>query len=165
MNDLPEKNSADSYVIEVIPKRGVKDTLALDVAGSLKHLHIHSSPRVTTAKLYRLNGDLSPDDRQRIGRELLSDPVVEEAHEDSPAAPKKAAKSVIVDVWFKPGVTDVVGESVLKGLRDMQMNQVNDVRTGTRYRFWGLKHLKTADKLALALLMNPLIHERSIYAD
>ena len=71
----------------------------------------------------------------------------------------------MVDIWFKPGVTDSVGESVLKGLRDMNLEEIQDVRTGMRYRFIGLKDPKVAEKLALAVLINPLIHDRTTHVD
>jgi phosphoribosylformylglycinamidine (FGAM) synthase PurS component len=161
-----------TYLIEVAHKAGVKDPLAAAVLDDLKHAGIRAPYKVSTSKLYRLIGQLSPEERRRVGADLLSDPVVEEAHEGG-WTPKEIpgkkrvphAKGVVVDVWYKQGVTDAVGESVLKGLRDMNLEEISDVRTGMRYRFTGLKDPKVAEKLALAVLMNPLIHERSIHVD
>jgi phosphoribosylformylglycinamidine (FGAM) synthase PurS component len=163
-----------TYLIEVARKSGIKDPLAAEITEDIKHVagRAAGSCKVTTAKLYRLIGHLSPDERARVKAGLLSDPVVEEAHEGG-WAPKETssgrklspAKSVVIDVWFKQGVTDAVGESVLKGLRDMDLEKIEDVRTGMRYRFTGLKDPKTADKLALALLFNPLIQERTLHVD
>jgi phosphoribosylformylglycinamidine (FGAM) synthase PurS component len=137
----------------------------------MKHLGARTRCTIATSKLYRMIGQLSPEERARVGKELLSDTVIEEAHDGGwkPKDPgsRKAphANSVVVDVWFKQGVTDAVGESVLKGLRDMQLSEITDVRTGMRYRFIGLKDTKVAEKLALQLLVNPLIHDRIIHAD
>jgi phosphoribosylformylglycinamidine (FGAM) synthase PurS component len=161
-----------TYLIEVVGKRGVRDTGATDVETQLKHLGIRARCKVATSKLYRLIGQLSSDERARVGRDLLADPIVEEAH-DGGWKPKETltgrqqpkAKSVVVDIWFKQGVTDAVGESVLKGLHDMNLEEIQDVRTGTRYRFIGLKDRRAAEKLALAALMNPLIHDKIIHAD
>jgi phosphoribosylformylglycinamidine (FGAM) synthase PurS component len=161
-----------TYLIEVANKRGVKDTLAAEITEELKNLGAKLRGGIATSKLYRLIGELTAEQRARIGSELLSDAVTEEAH-DGGWKPKETvgnrksstAKNVIVDVWYKQGVTDAVGESVLKGLRDMDLNKIEDVRTGIRYRFVGLKDRKVAEKLALQLLLNPLIHDRIIHVD
>jgi len=73
--------------------------------------------------------------------------------------------ALVVDVWYKSGVTDVVGESVAKGIRDLGCNTVSEVRTGMRYRFWGLKGLEAGRKIATALLANPLVHDHNVHAD
>jgi phosphoribosylformylglycinamidine (FGAM) synthase PurS component len=159
-----------TYLIEVATKKGVKDALASEIAGELKSFGAKASCKVATAKLYRLVGQLSPEERHRVGSDLLADPVVEEAYEGSWAPAKLNVKpskngSIVVDVWYKQGVTDAVGESVLKGIKDMHLDEITDVRTGMRYRFIGLKDAKVAEKIALAYLLNPLIHERFIHAD
>src|SRR5258708_31219780 len=167
-----------TFLIEVTHKSGGKDPLAAEITEDLKHLGVRTSCKVATSKLYRMIGQLSSEERARVGKELLSDPIVEEAH-DGGWKPKdplsgvatatgrklSGTQSVVVDVWYKQGVTDAVGESVLKGLHDMNLEEIQDVRTGMRYRFIGLKDRKVADKFALAVLMNPLIHERIIHAD
>ena len=161
-----------TYLIEVAHKPGVKDPLAAEITEDLQHFAGRTSCKVATSKLYRLIGQLSVEERARVGGELLSDPIVEEAYEGGwkpkeLASGKKAVhpKSIVVDVWYKQGVTDAVGESVLKGLHDMNLEEIQDVRTGMRYRFFGLKDAQAAEKLALALLINPLIHDRFIHAD
>lgn len=161
-----------TYLIEVAHKQGIPDPRASEILEDLKHAGIRTPHKIATSKLYRLIGQLSPQERARVGGELLSDPVVEEAHEGG-WKPKEIpgkrqvphAKGVVVDVWYKQGVTDAVGESVLKGLHDMNLEEITDVRTGMRYRFAGLKDPKVAEKLALAVLMNPLIHDRTIHVD
>ena len=161
-----------TYLIEVMLKSGVKDPLATEITEEVKHFGARANCKVATSKLYRLIGQLSTEERARVGGELLADPVVEEVHDggwkpaDSDAGKKAPRpKSIVIDVWFKQGVTDAVGESVLKGLHDMNLEEIQDVRTGMRYRFFGLKDVKVAEKLALALLINPLIHDRTIHAD
>jgi phosphoribosylformylglycinamidine (FGAM) synthase PurS component len=166
-----------TYLIEVAHKKGVKDPLAAEVAEDLKQFAGRARCAVATSKLYRLIGNLTAEQRARIGSELLSDPVIEEFHDGSNPSPPpspllkgrgskgEGLKTVTLDVWYKSGVTDAVGESVLKGLRDLNLNEIEDVRTGMRYRFIGLHDAKTADKLALAALINPLIHDHNIHAD
>jgi phosphoribosylformylglycinamidine (FGAM) synthase PurS component len=54
---------------------------------------------------------------------------------------------------------------VLKGIRDLDISGVNEVRTGMRYHLQGVTRQEVAQKIALALLVNPLVHESIIHAD
>ena len=151
----------NTCLIEVAHKPGIKDPLADEISEGFKHLGVRRHGKVSTSKLYRLMGPLTPEERLRLGAELLSDPIVEEFYEEE-GLPVKT-KSVVVDVWYKPGVTDVVGESVLKALRDMDLGGVQEVRTGMRYRFWDARDSKTVKRLVQAVLIKPLIHDCFIH--
>ena len=72
---------------------------------------------------------------------------------------------MVLDVWYKPGVTDAVGESVMKGIRDLNIPGVKEVRTGMRYHLHGVTRPDVAEKIASALLVNPLVTESIIHAD
>jgi phosphoribosylformylglycinamidine (FGAM) synthase PurS component len=140
------------------------------VEEDLHHIGARSVDHVSTSQLYRLVGELASGERLRVGRELLCDPVVQEFHDGGfktfasrESSRMGGSKSAVVDVWYKAGVTDVVGESVLKGLRDLHVSGITEVRTGTRYRFWGLKDSAAVERLALALLVNPLIQDHVIH--
>jgi phosphoribosylformylglycinamidine (FGAM) synthase PurS component len=45
------------------------------------------------------------------------------------------------------------------------IHDVQDVRTGMRYHLQGVSQRAVAEKIALALLVNPLVHEMTIHAD
>src|SRR5436190_18433707 len=99
-----------TYLIEVTHKPGIKDPLAAQITDDLEHLGGRVNCKVATSKLYRLIGQLSADERARVGRDLLADPVVEEVREGrwTPDAaqggkPSKANR-VVVAVWYKQGV-------------------------------------------------------------
>ena len=163
---------AGTYVVEIAYKEGVVDPAARGLASDILHLHLAKPKRVQTAQLYRLSGDLSESERRRIASELLCDPVTQNFREVSDERSDGAAGRnhggagpIIVDVWYKAGVTDAVGDSVQKGIRDMDIEGVAAVRTGSRFRFWGLKNSADSDKIARALLYNPLVHERTIHVD
>ena len=156
-----------TYVIEVLPKKGVADPLGHQLQEDAYHLGIRRVKRVSTSQLYRLVGELTRAQRTRVAQDLLADPVIQEFRDAGVVDGEKGiskSNEVIVDVWYKPGVTDVIGESVLKGLHDLEMNGITSVRTGMRYRFEGLKDAKAAESLALSLLSNPLIHDQVIHA-
>lgn len=82
--------------------------------------------------IYRLEGEPSAADVEKVTAELLCDPVVEKAAVDAKPA---SAKTLFADVWYKPGVTDAVGDSVLKAIRDLGIESVRKAAAGTRYEF------------------------------
>src|SRR5947209_8612501 len=88
-----------------------------------------SSPlHLRTAHLYRLTGNLSTAQIEQLTRQLLVNPVVQEVHtSDYPA------KAHVVDVFFHPGVTDTLAESVLAGAQMLGITGLERVETGQRY--------------------------------
>ena len=150
---------AHSTLIAVAHKHGVLDPVGHGLKKDIAELKLARVKNVQSAQLYRLEGALSSSDRERITRDLLCDPIIQECQTKLPD------KSMVVDVWYKPGVTDVIGDSVLKGIRDLDIQTVQGVRTGMRYAFEGVTRKEVAEKIALALLINPLVHESTIHAD
>ncbi len=86
--------------------------------------------------LYLLDGALAPADIERLAAELLHDPVVQRvgwcALEDlgsDPAAPTDA----VVEIAYKPGVTDNEAESVRVGAERLGVTGVRAVKTLRRF--------------------------------
>jgi phosphoribosylformylglycinamidine (FGAM) synthase PurS component len=180
---------AHTHLFEVAYKTGVTDPAGLGLKNDITHLGLGHVKNVSSSQLYRIFGQLSVEDRSRIAQELLCDPILNECKEDpSPRLrdplpkgrgpglafslqgeggrrPDEGKRSIAIDVWYKQGVTDVVGESVQKGIRDLNIGSVKEVRTGTRYCLDGITKREVAEKIALALLVNPLVHESTIHAD
>src|SRR3989338_4269847 len=71
--------------------------------------------------LYKLEGDLTQSQIQKITGELLCDPVVEN-YAAGNTTPSLGAHHA--DVWFKRGVMDPAGESVMKAIRDLGISTV-----------------------------------------
>jgi len=119
------------------------------------------------AHLYLLEGELSSDDLQRLTSELLHDPVVQEVDWCSLAELGEQASSVVgrrssvIEVAFKPGVTDNEAESIKIGAGRLGINRLRTVKTLRRYLLDGLEQHDST----LAGLYNPLIqtmlHTRS----
>ena len=150
-----------TYLIEVAYKEGITDPLARSVQHDVSHWGLRGLKKVATGQLYRLVGDLSSVERGRIAKDLLCDPVIQEFHD---GGRDTAPKSVTVDVWYKSGVTDVVADSVMRGLHDLGITGITQVRTGQRFRFMGITDAKKAEQAATALLMNPLVQDRTVHA-
>ena len=100
-----------TYLIEVSYKKGVTDPVGAALEKSVRHLALGTIKRASSAQLYRIVGDLTTEQRTRIARELLCDPVIQEFGDGgwnprSGAAGRKAAGPFVIDVWYKAGVTD-----------------------------------------------------------
>ena len=106
---------------------------------------------VSVSSLYKLEGRLSHAEIEKIVRELLCDPIAETyAVNDAP----RASGIRFVDVWFKPGVMDPAGDSVLKAARDLNVPALFRAACGTRFVFRGEVSIAASREL-----LNPLIQE------
>jgi phosphoribosylformylglycinamidine (FGAM) synthase PurS component len=153
---------AHTHLFEIGYKAGVTDPVGQGLKHDIANLGLAKVKKVASAQLYKVSGTLSADDRSRIASDLLCDPILNENREERAT---DRDKSMVVDVWYKAGVTDVVGESVRKGIEDMDIHGVKEVRTGMRYHLQGVRKRDTAEKIALSLLVNPLVHDLTIHAD
>jgi len=161
MKQLQEKSS-HSYVIEVEPKDISFDPLAQQVQASLIEAGEPAAySQVLTKRLYRLKGPLGKKEASKIAKELLWDPIVEKvAIEDEQGLKKKTLKAgSFVDVWPKTGVTDPVGETVAKGIRDLGNLEKISISTGTRYVFPKIQNKDFLKKFTEHYLANELIHD------
>jgi phosphoribosylformylglycinamidine (FGAM) synthase PurS component len=149
-----------TVLIEVDSKEGVADPVGRGLEASCKSAKIKVGT-IQASQLYRLVGDLSADQVQTIGKDLLTDPIIQEFHDGATRRPG----ATTIDVCFKDGVTDAVGDSVMKGLQDLGIESVKQVRTGMRYRLEGVRKAEIGKKVALSFLANPLVQEIFVYVD
>ena len=87
-------------------------------------------PSIRTAQLYHLTGNLNTNQINRLITNLLVDPVVQEA-----SLSGEPGNHHLIDVFFLPGVTDTLAESVLAGARMLGIPGLEHVETGRRYMF------------------------------
>jgi len=107
-----------------------------------------------SARVYLIEGSLSPAQVRLVTDKLLADPVVEVAT-DGVAATKSG--STLIEVHPLPGVMDPAAQSVQESIRDLTGVEVR-VSTGTRYDLDGLDKAH-AEPLAKAALANPVVHQ------
>ena len=152
-----------TILVEVSPlpqhsKAGKKRLESLTAFSALKGFSCRRS-----SPLFRLEGGLNRAEAEKVAVELLCDPVIETFSID--AAPRDP-EVFFADVWFKPGVTDTVGESVLKAVRDLKIGSIEKVFAGTRYEFYVRRGGKAGEQnvrdFAERELLNPLIQECKI---
>ena len=160
------------YFIEVRAVASPHDREARKLARDMIHLSAHQLPSLSvintsqsplflrTAQLYQISGQLAPSQIDQLTRQLLVDPVVQEARIFRTAAAAETAH--VVDVFFHPGVTDTLAESVIAGARLLGIHEIEHVETGRRYLLDARLHVGEARLLAEQLLYNPVIQQYTL---
>jgi phosphoribosylformylglycinamidine synthase II len=147
------------YRIEVYWQADVPDGRVADVLAQIAQLGLDQVRSVQVSDLYFLRADLSPADLERLATELLADPVVEgyrcqaltPPHHHSPVG------RGVVEVGFRPGVTDSVAENLLHRAQLLGIGTVEAVSTGTRYIFEGDLSADDLHRIAREALCNDVV--------
>ena len=143
-----------NWKVEVYYKPEIPDTVGHGILEDIADLGISGVDSVRTATVYWIEGLLNPQTIDRIGSELLADPITQTytfVHQPD------AAKDWTLEVQFKPGVTDAVGDSTVKGIQDLGITAVTTVRTGHKYWLAGSLNAEVVETIAQRLLMNDVI--------
>jgi phosphoribosylformylglycinamidine synthase len=160
------------YFIEVRAVSSPHDGEARKLARDVIHLPAHLLPSLSvintsqspltlrTARLYQIYGELPPSQIDQLTRQLLVDPVVQEARIFRTAAAAETAH--VVDVFFHPGVTDTLAESVLAGAQLLGIQGIDRVETGQRFLLDRRLHANEARLIAEQLLYNPVIQHYTL---
>ena len=164
-----EGESILKWKIEVSLKSAIPDAIGLGLAQDIKDIGITGVQQVRTAHIYWLDGEAKPEEVERICADLLVDAVTqgcsyeeESASRELDEVSQRGAKAYEVVVSFKPGVTDAVGESVMKGIRDLGINNVSSAQTGQKYVITGELEYKRVEDISLRLLANDVIQNFEI---
>ena len=124
------------WEVDIYPAEGQPDVAAQSIQTEATDLGIADTLLVKAARGYLLEGDLSPEDVQRLARELLSDPVVEDTVigqiGSSELNQSPATLPQLIHVLPKPGVMDPVAQSALNAIADFEIAAEN-VRTLRKY--------------------------------
>src|SRR6266568_7351974 len=159
--------SVTLYQIEVRASAEQYDVQAQQVAREIlklpgKHLPslaaISTSPSpltIRTAQLYNLTGQLTPTQIDQLTRQLLLDPVTQEV--ELSQKPESSVTAHLVDIFFHPGVTDTLAESVLTGASMLGITTLEHVETGRRYILDNRLSEEEVSFITNALLYNPVI--------
>ena len=125
--------------------------------------------KLTTARGFLLEGDLSREDVLRVAHELLADAVVEQAVAapvgdpllarvpQTTAAQNGAAQAVLVNVLLKPGVTDTVAESTRAAIAELGI-RADQVRTLKKHWISGVAP-RELDLISSRVLANDAIEQ------
>lgn len=150
-----------NWKVEVYYKPEVPDTVGQGILEDITDLGINGIDSVRTATVYWIEGSLDAETVDRIGTELLADPITQAY---AFGTENDTETDWTLEVQFKPGVTDAVGDSTVKGITDLGIAGVTAVRTGHKYWFTGTLNAETLESIAQRLLMNEVIQTFSYQA-
>ena len=105
--------------IEVAFKPGMTDALGNAVAHNITEDLGNSVESVRTVAVYSTNMSFSPDQLELLATELFIDPVTQHSSVDRPIEIQDDDFNWLVEVGYRPGVTDNVGHSAVQGMQDL----------------------------------------------
>ncbi len=149
--------------IEVGYKPGVTDARGRAVARAVVEDLGLKVAEVRTVEVYTTNAGLSPAELDRLGRELFCDPVIQRYSVDRPLG--DGDFDWLLEVGFRPGVTDNVGHTAAEGMQDMLGRPLAEGEgwfTSTQYLFQGSLGREELERIAGGLLANGLIERWQI---
>jgi phosphoribosylformylglycinamidine synthase len=126
--------------------------------------------RIECQDLYFVEGQLSQDELQRLALTLLTDQVTQSVEWaelvppiPSPSSKKKggAQGGVIVEVAYRPGVTDPVAGEIVRAAHELGFGGVQRAATGFRYVIDGGNEV-AGHRLAQRLLANAVIQRYTV---
>jgi phosphoribosylformylglycinamidine synthase len=148
--------------IEIGFKNGVRDALGEKIASRIiGQLHMNVG-KVRTVEVYTIEGDLSAGELKTIATGPLLDPIIQHCAINRGLADKF---DWLVEVGFRPGVTDNVGKTATEAIRLLQEKD-RPVRayTSRQYAITGKLSRKDVERIASGLLANDLIERYQIVA-
>ena len=149
------------WKIEVGYKQTATDAMGEGIKKDIEDLGISGVDYVKTMQLYMVDGDLSESDVKSICENLLTDRITQAYEYTGSLVGKDDAGAWVAEVTYKQGVTDPVGDSTVKGIRDLGIDGVKSVKTGRKYVVKGALSETDIDGICKRLLANDVIQNYS----
>ncbi|MBW2674924.1 MAG: phosphoribosylformylglycinamidine synthase, partial [Deltaproteobacteria bacterium] len=146
--------------IEVGFRQGIRDVLGEKTRQKIvEHLGIDVT-EAKTIDVYTLEGNIAVDELTAVASGPLSDPIIQEYVIDRGLA---AGFDWLIEVGFRPGVTDNVGKTAREAIELLLGRQgAVDVYTSRQYALKGDLGRSDAERIASGLLANELIQHYEI---
>ena len=148
--------------IEVAMKRDLPDPAGASVRSQIVEDLDIPVENVRVVDVYTINGALSAEELERVRVELFTDPVIQESVADGSLA---RDYDYLIEVGFRPGVTDNVGKSSAEGIADVlgrDLHSGEAVFKSTQYALKGGLSEKLCERIARDLLANELIQRWAV---
>jgi phosphoribosylformylglycinamidine synthase subunit PurSL len=155
--------------ITVWPRRPELDSHGAAVLHDIRELGLPHAERVSSGRIFFMEGELDEPAVKRIAAELLADPITEtftlEGNASSSpagAAPVSGERpgEAVIEVHLKGGVMDPVASSTVSAIADMDVTSGPiEVATARIYRVSGLRSIDDAAFIARRLLSNDCIED------
>ncbi len=146
-----------SWSVEVAYKPEFRDVEADRVVREAHGLGIDGSLTARVSQMYWVEGDLTEDDARRLAGGLFADPVSQVYALEGDAVDVAGAEGWVAEAHFKPGVTDSVGESAVKGARVIGVEGITRAATGRKVYMFGDLDEAAAEQIATRILINDVI--------
>jgi len=151
------------YTVEVCNKKDIPDAFGQEIKNSIRETGISGIEEVFTADLYYFEGDISSEDIEKIAQDVLLDSVIQQYFlDDVHIRNIKEEDYVVVDVFYKKGVTDAVAETVSVAIKDAGIKKEVRVSTGKRYYLKGVFTKEEIERICDKVLANRLVQDYSI---
>ncbi len=151
------------WKIEVGYKSNATDSYGEGIKNDIKDLGILDVQDVKTMQIYILLGDVDESDVENICKNLLTDSITQYYEYKNSEHHRNDIDAWVVDVTYKPGVTDAVGESTVKGIKDLGISGIKSVKTGKRFIIKGDINEDDITTICRRLLANEVIQNYSYY--
>jgi phosphoribosylformylglycinamidine synthase subunit PurSL len=151
-----------AHRIAVFKRPGITDAVGLKTVRRVARDLDLTVERVETVEVYVVDGDLDDETLDRVAGQVFTDPVLEEAVVDR-LAPGEF--DWLVEVGFRPGVTDNVGRTARESLAlvlDRPLADTPRVYNAREYRFIGALERDQVERIASSLLANTLIERVTV---
>jgi len=145
--------------IEVGFKPNVVDALGNSIRKRITEDLKINVESVKTVDVYTVDSNLSNEELKMLGEVLFADPIIQDFTVDSPLAEEF---DWLIEVGFKPGVTDNVGKTAKEAIEDILKMKINGVYTSRQYVIKGSIIKEDAEKIVSGLLANQLIERWEI---
>ncbi len=132
---------------------------------------------VRTLQVYTIDAPLSPDEAERVRKELFTDPIVQTSFVQTLEEPNILDQIVTLfgfsqhlwslEIGFRPGVTDTVGKTARTAIETVLQRRLPEnaeVYTSIQYLLEGELSYTLVERIARDLLANPLIQRWEIYS-
>ena len=146
-----------THRIEISLKEQVRDARGERIRREIEHFLHFPVSSVRTIDVYSIDAELSKAELETIAADPLCDRIIQTSHIDTPAA---SDFDYLVEVGFRPGVTDNVGRTTREAIEYVtgrRLLEGEGVYTSVQYLLKGDLKPDDVEKIATGLLCNTLI--------
>jgi phosphoribosylformylglycinamidine synthase II len=148
--------------IEIGLKSHIRDALGEKLKRRIREDLNVEVQSVNTIAVYTIDADLSPDQLEMVASGPFSDPITQVYTINRPLA---QSFDWLIEVGFRPGVTDNVGKTAREAIElrlGVKLNEEERVYTSMQYLIRGNVKKPEAEKICTGLLVNPLIQRSEV---
>jgi phosphoribosylformylglycinamidine synthase subunit PurSL len=151
--------------IEVGFRKGIRDALGEKIKRRINANFSLPVERVHSVEVYTIEGGLTKEELRQAAAGPLSDPVIQHFSINRPIA---CDFDWLIEVGFRPGVTDNVGKTAREAIELLLAEKIGirkiGVYTSRQYLIKGIISQADAERIASGLLANDLIERHQIVA-